>query len=152
MRSGLLPAGLFFALLGGIFAVVGGVRLSEERRYRSDGVRVLATVTSKAVESASRNQSRTRYLVAYRFPTTQGAAMEGRDEVDVDRWEELRPGDSFEIVYLPASPATSRAVASGELPLALGFTAIGAFVLLMAGAVLLEGARSARHFSSKASS
>jgi hypothetical protein len=144
MRSGLYPAGLSFVLLGGIFATFGGVKLSTELRYRNDGVHVLGTVASKSIESASANQSSTRYLVGYRFATTRGAAMEGRDEVDVERWEELRPGDPFEIVYLSASPATSRAAASTELPLALAFTATGAFVLLVGGAVLLMGARSAR--------
>jgi hypothetical protein len=140
-RSGLCPAGLFFMLLGGIFASLGGVRLSEELRYRRDGVRVRGTVVSKSIESASSNQSSTRYLVAYRFATTQGAATEGSDEVSVDRWEELRQGDPFEIVYRPDSPAANRATTTTEMPLAVAFTATGAFVLLVGGGVLLIGAR-----------
>ena len=144
MRSGLYPAGFFFVLLGGVFAVVGGVKLSKELRYRRDGVRTLGTVTSKSIESAADNQSSTRYLVGYRFATNEGATVEGRDEVDVDRWEELQQGSPFEVIYLSASPATSRATASTELPLAVVFTATGAFVLLIGGGVLLMGARSPR--------
>jgi hypothetical protein len=140
-RSGLLPAGVFFVLLGGIFGAAGGVRLWEELRYREAGVHVQGAVLSKAVESASTNRSRTRYLVTYRFLTPEGAVREGADEVDPDRWEELRPGDPFEVVCLPRSPVSSRATTTTRMPLAVGFTAIGAFVLLIGGAMVVAGAR-----------
>lgn len=139
-RSGLLPAGLFFTLLGGIFAAAGGVRLWDELRYREAGVRVRGTVVSKAIESASTNRSRTRYLVTYRFASPEGAVREGTDEVDPDRWEELRQGDSFEVAYLPRS-ASSRATTTTQMPLAIGFTAIGTFVLLIGGGLLAAAAR-----------
>lgn len=139
-RSGLLAGGLFFAALGGIFAVAGGVRLWEELRYREAGVHVRGAVASKAVESASANQSRTRYLVTYRFATPDGAVREGQDEVDPDRWEALREGDSFEVVYLPRPHASSRAATTTGMPLAVGFTAIGVFVLLIGGGLLVAGA------------
>ena len=140
-RSGLLPAGLFFVLLGGIFAAAGGARLWKELRYREAGVQVRGTVVSKTIESVSTNRSRTRYLVTYRFTTPDGAAREGTDEVDPDRWEDLRQADPFEVVYLPHSSASSRATTSTEMPLAIGFTAAGAFVLLIAGGMLAAGAR-----------
>jgi hypothetical protein len=134
---------MFFLLLGGIFATLGGVRLSAELRYRSDGVHVHGTVVSKSIESATSNRSSTRYLVAYRFATAQGVAIEGSDEVDVDRWEELRPGAPFEVVYLPDSPGANRATTTTEMPLAIAFTAVGAFVVLVAAGVLVIGVRTA---------
>jgi hypothetical protein len=140
-RSGLCPAGLFFMLLGAIFAILGSVRLAGELRYRKEGVRVRGAVVSKSIESASSNRSSTRYLVTYRFATAQGVTMEGSDEVDADRWDELNPGDPFEIVYLGHSPASSRATTTTEMPLALAFTSIGAFVLLVGGGVLVLGVR-----------
>lgn len=140
-RSGLLPGGLFFVVLGGIFAGAGGVRLWEELRYREAGVHVRGAVASKAVESASANRSSTRYLVTYRFATPDGAVREGTDEVDPDLWEALREGDSFEVVYLPRSPASSRAATTTRMPLAVGFTAVGVFVLLIGGGLLAAGAR-----------
>jgi len=144
MRSGFYPTGLFFALLGGVFATVGGVKLSRELSYRNDGVSVFGVITSKSIESVAANQSSTRYLVGYRFTTAQGAAIDGRDEVDVERWEALRQGDPFEIVYLPASPVTNRTAARTDLPLGAAFTGLGVFVLLVGVVVLFMGVRSAR--------
>ncbi len=139
-RSGLLPAGLFFTLLGGIFAAAGGVRLWDELRYQEAAVRIRGTIVSKAFESASANRSRTRYLVTYRFATPEGIVQEGTDEVDPDRWEELQQGDPFEVAYLPRS-ASSRATTTTQMPLAVGFTAIGTLVLLIGGGLLTAAAR-----------
>jgi hypothetical protein len=149
-RSGLFPAGLFFALVGGIFAAAGAMRLSAELRYRREGVPARAAVISKSIEHASGKRTSTGYLVGYRFATRRGATMEGRDEVDADRWDELNPGDPFEIVYLPESPQTNRATSTTQMPLAIGFTAMGGFTLLVgAGALAAAWRTAARQLSAR---
>jgi hypothetical protein len=142
-RKGICATGLFFVLVGGIFAVMGGTKLAAELRYQRDGVRAQGTILSKSLERAAAGKSSTRYLVTYRFVTLQGAALEASDEVDVDLWEGLNKGEPFEIVYLPRSPGTNRGVGSTEMPLALGFTGIGAFVVLVGGIVCFAGLRQA---------
>jgi hypothetical protein len=145
-RSGLCASGLFFVLVGGIFAALGGTKLAAELRYQRDGVHARGTILSKSFERASGGKSSTSYRVTYRFATAQGAPVEATDEVDVDQWEELQKGDPFEIVYLPRSPRMNRGASSTEMPLALGFTGVGAFTLLVGGVVFFVGVRNAsRH-------
>lgn len=140
-RSGLCLSSLFFIILGGIFTAAGITMLLPELQYQKSGVRVRATVVSKSIEKASGRQSSTRYVVAYRFAAQNGNVLEGNDEVSPDLWEELKKDDPFEVVYLPASPQSNRGAATTQTPLALGFTGIGAFVLLVGGIAAAIGVR-----------
>jgi hypothetical protein len=142
-RSGLCLAGLFFVILGGVFAASGTTKLLSELRYRNAGIHVGGTVISKSIDRASGSKSSTRYQVAYRFVTGQGTTLEGSDQVDVDQWEELKNGDPFEVVYLPDAPQSNRSRTTTEMPLALGFAGIGAFVFLVGAVVLVAGVRAA---------
>jgi hypothetical protein len=142
-RSGLCVGGLFFLVLGGIFTAAGVVKLVPELRYRNAGIHVRGTVAEKSIERAANGKSSTSYMIDYRFETLEGRPMEGSDEVDVDLWEELKEGDSFEIVYLPGSPQSNRSSATTEMPLALGFTGVGGFVFLVGAVVFGAGVRAA---------
>jgi hypothetical protein len=142
-RSALCLAGLFFVVLGGIFAASGVAKLLPELQYQKTGINVRGAVTAKSIERASGRNSSTRYLVAYRFVTAQGMTVEGSDQIDVDQWEELKTGDLLDVVYLPASPQSNRSATTTEMPLSLGFTGIGTFTLLVGGVVLVAGARAA---------
>jgi hypothetical protein len=81
------------------------------------------------------------FVIGYRFVTRQGAALDGRNEVGVDQWETLNLGEPVEVDNLPTSPTMTRAAATSEWPLAIGFTALGAFVALVGEAMLVGGAR-----------
>lgn len=142
-RSGLCAGGLLFVLLGGIFASMGGAKLVAELRCQREGVRVEGTILSKSFERASGGKSSTSYLVSYRFATRQGVTVEASDEVDVDQWEELKKGDPFEIVYLPNSPKSNRGVGTSEMPLALAFTGVGVFTLVIGAGLFVAGVRAA---------
>jgi hypothetical protein len=142
-RSGLCLVGLFFVVLGCFFAAAGIAKLLPELRYQKAGIRVRATVVDKSIERASGRKSSTSYLVAYRFATEEGTTMNGSDEVDVDRWEELKKGDPFEITYLPSSPQLNRGLATTEMPLALCFSGVGTFVFLVGAVVFVAGIRDA---------
>ncbi len=140
--SGTCLSSLLCIVLGGIFAIAGIVRLVPELRYQKAGIRVRATVVDKSIERASGSRSSTRYLVAYRFATEAGATMNGSDEVDVERWEELKEGDPFEATYLPALPQMNRGATSTEMPLAVGFTGIGSLVFVIGAVVFAVWIRS----------
>jgi hypothetical protein len=140
-RSGLCLCGLFFLIIGGIFTAAGIAKLLPELHYQNSGIPIRGTVVSKSIEKASGRQSSTRYIVVYRFTPKPGETLEANDEVTPDLWDELKKDDPFEVVYLPGSPQSSRSAATTEMPLALGFTGIGAFVFLIGGIAVIIGVR-----------
>jgi hypothetical protein len=107
--SVLLWAGTVFSIVGLVFLMTGIQEAVTERAYRTDGLAVEATVLDKSIERAKRGENtRTRYLVAYRFTSSEGDEMESSAEVSVDEWERLEKGQRFPVTYLPAAPESNR--------------------------------------------
>ena len=114
-RAGALWLGTVLGVLGMVFAMIGVRNAYTERQYYAQGLSVAATMTDKSIERAKRGEnSRTRYLVSYRFTLSDGQAMESSAEVPVEAWERLEAGQTFPVTYLPDAPGSSRVQGRGE--------------------------------------
>jgi hypothetical protein len=154
-RAGALWLGTVLGVLGVVFAIIGVRDAYTERQYHTQGLTVAVTVTDKSIERAKRGEnSRTRYLVSYRFTSSDGQDMESSAEVPVEDWERLGTGQTFPVSYLPDTPGSSRAQGSGEdawIAIYV-FLAIGAVFTLLVGSlaysdlrVILRTIRVSRH-------
>jgi hypothetical protein len=142
-RSVWFWAGALFLLVGVVFTTTGIQELREEQEYQEQGLTVQATVSSKSIERAKRGEnSRTRYVIAYRFTTTQGEAIDGSAEVSVEEWESLEAGQPFSVTYLPDAPQLSRATGEDDWITALIFTGLGGVLTLLGGGLTFGSLRS----------
>jgi hypothetical protein len=106
---------LFFGaiwLLAGIGLAIGGARdYSREKRFERSAETAQAVVTEKSIKGASRKgDSRTEYIVSYRFFPRAGVLTEGTDSIDVYDWEQLQPGRAIKVEFLPDTPTQNRIV------------------------------------------
>jgi hypothetical protein len=104
---------LFFGaiwLLAGVGLAISGARdYAREKRFDRSAETAQAVVTGKSIKGASRNgASRTEYIVTYRFFPRSGSPTEGTDSVDVNEWEQLQPGRTMKVEFLPDTPAENR--------------------------------------------
>ena len=154
-RAGALWLGTVLGVLGVVFAIIGVRDAYTERQYHTQGLTVAATVTDKSIERAKRGEnSRTRYLVSYRFTSSEGQEVESSAEVPVEDWERLEAGQTFPVSYLPDAPGSSRAQGTGEddwiavyVFLAIGtvFTLLGSGLAYSDLRVILRTIRVSRH-------
>lgn len=154
-RAGALWLGTVLGVLGVVFASIGVRDAYTERQYHTQGLTVAATVTDKSIERAKRGEnSRTRYLVSYRFTSSDGQDMESSAEVPVEDWERLGAGQPFPVNYLLDAPGSSRVQGSGEdawiaiyVFLAIGavFTLLGSGLAYSDLRVILRTIRISRH-------
>lgn len=133
-RSVWLWVGALFLLVGIVFTTTGIQEVQQEQQYQAQGTAVQATVSDKSIERATRGEnSRTRYLITYRFLTAQGEAIDGSAEVAVEEWERLEAGHPFSVTYLPGEPQSSRASSENDWIRALIFTGLGGVFVLLGG-------------------
>lgn len=117
-----LWVGGIFLIVGVLLTVTGIQSASTETAYRKEGLTADAKVLDKLLERAKRGEnSRTRYLVSYRFRSEQGKEMDGVTEVPVEEWEALEAGSSIRVLYLPDSPGTNRVEGENEWIVSLVF-------------------------------
>ena len=143
-RAGALWLGTVLGLLGIVFAIIGVRDAYTERQYHAQGLTVAATVTDKSIERANHEEnSRTRYLVSYRFTSPEGQDMESSAEVPVEAWERLEAGQTFPVTYLPDAPGSSRVQSGGEDDwiAVYVFLAIGAVFTLLGGGLAYSDLR-----------
>jgi len=154
-RAGALWLGTVLGVLGVVFAIIGMRDAYTEWQYHAQGLTVAATVTDKSIERAKRGEnSRTRYLVSYRFTSSDGQDRESSAEIPVEEWERLEAGQTFPVSYLPGAPGSSRLQGSGEdariavyVFLAIGtvFTLLGSGLAYSDLRVILRTIRVSRH-------
>ena len=103
-RAVALWVGTVMFLLGIVFAVIGVGEAYTERQYEEHGLTINATVTDKSIERAKRGEnSRTRYLISYRFTSSEGQEVESSAEVPVEDWERLEAGQRFPVTQADAA-------------------------------------------------
>lgn len=142
-RSMWLWVGTLLLLVGIVFTTTGIQEVRQEQEYQAQGVAVQATVSAKSIERAKRGEnSRTRYVIAYRFTTAQGEAIEGSAEVPVEEWERLEAGHPFSVTYLAGEPRESRAAGEDDWVTALIFTGLGGVFTLLGGGLTFGSLRS----------
>lgn len=141
-RSVQLWVGTFFFLFGLVFTVIGVQEARKELVYRTQGLTVDATVLDKSILRAKRGEnSRTRYLVTYRFTSAQGEEVEGAADVPAQEWERLEAGRKFLVTYLPGAPDSSRVSGEEDWIAALVFMAIGGVFALLGGGLAFSDLR-----------
>jgi Protein of unknown function (DUF3592) len=142
-RAVTLWVGSFLFLIGIVFTVIGLQNALEEQHFGTHGLVVDATVTDKSIERATRGGNPvTRYLVTYRFTSSNGKEVESSTELPVEEWEHLEAGGKFQVTYLPDAPESSRGQDTGQNTwiAVYVFLAIGSvFTLLGGGLAFYEG-------------
>jgi hypothetical protein len=141
-RSVQLWVGVIFFIVGIVFTVIGIQTLSTEQAYRTTGSMIDATVLGKSIERAKQGEnSRTRYVVNYRFLADHDQEIESVTEVPVEEWEILEAGSQLQVTYLPHSPETNRVDGENEWIAALVFMSIGGIFTLLGGGLALTDLR-----------
>lgn len=131
-----------FMILGGIFLVIGLQLTRTEQAYRTQGLTVDATVLDKSIVRAERGKnSRTRYVVSYRFTSAEGREIHGSSSGTVPEWERLEAGQRLQVTYLPDVPDSNRAEGDNEWIVALVFTGIGGVFALVGGGLAFTALR-----------
>jgi len=137
-----LWVGVIFFILGMFLTAVGIQTAGTEQDYRTAGLTVDATVLDKSIERAKRGEnSRTRYVVNYRFLSDQDQEVESVTEVPVEEWEGLEVGSKLQVSYLPDTPGTNRVDGDTEWIAALMFMGIGGIFALIGGGLAFADLR-----------
>lgn len=154
-RAVVLWVGSFLFVIGSVFTVIGLNEAANERPYQVRGITIAATVSDKSIERANRGEnSSTRYLVTYRFPSPEGREIEGSGEVSVEEWERLETGGKVSVTYLPDAPASSKLEGRNNdawiavyVFLAIGgvFTLLGGGLAVYDGRAVFRSIRLSRH-------
>lgn len=154
-RAVTLWVGSFLFLIGIVFAVIGIQDALEKRNFLAHGLAADATVTDKSIERATRGGNPvTRYLVTYRFTSSNGQEVDASADVPVEAWEQLEAGRTFQVTYLANAPESSRIQGAGEdtwiavyVFLAIGsvFTLLGGGLAFFEGRSVVRSIRVSRH-------
>jgi hypothetical protein len=101
--------GTIFIVAGSMASLASVGEWRAARRFERDAVATEALVVGTSLDAASRdgNQS-TRYLLTYRFTPSNGAEREQTEEIPLELWETVAPGDAVTVRYLPEEPGTAR--------------------------------------------
>ena len=152
-RSVQLWVGTFLLLVGIVFVIIGIQEFRKDQAYRMQGLTVSATVVDKSILRAKCGEnSRTRYIISYRFTSGQSEEAEGSTDVPVDEWERLQEGQNTPVTYLPGDAESSRTSGEDEWIAALVFLCIGGVFSLLGGGLaffdlraVLRAIRVSRH-------
>jgi len=147
--------GLVFGLVGVGTVFMAAFFISLEKRYEREGKTAAGTVTNKDTYvttsshgsgSRRRTTRTTHYRVYYDFTDASGNKHSGKDELSYSLWQQLQPGSSIEIQYLPDKPTQNRPTAARHGS-AIWFVALFPVVFGGVGLVLLAivGRRAARN-------
>jgi len=102
-----------WTFLGGValfFSVFFFALSFQQGRYEGGGITVQGVVTDKAHSPGSgaglnaRTASFSSYYVMYRFTTTDGRTLDGKQDVLPEFWRELKVGDPVPVEYVAAAP------------------------------------------------
>jgi hypothetical protein len=128
--------GTIFVAAGTVAAVAAFEDWQAERRFERDAVAAEGHVVETSFEPAGRDgNSRTRYLVTYRFAGADGVATEQTEEIAVEDWERLHDGGTVAVRFLPGDPASART--RGADPEWVGPLIVGALTMFaLIGAVI----------------
>lgn len=141
-RSVQLWVGVIFFIVGIVFTVIGIQTAGTEQDYQTTGLTVEAMVLGKSIERAKRGEnSRTRYVVSYRFFSEQEKKIESVTEVPVEEWEGLEAGHRLQVTYLPDAPEMNRLEGATEWIAALVFMSIGGIFTLLGGGLAFPDLR-----------
>ena len=133
-RSVQLWVGTFLIPVGIVFSIIGLQEFRQDHAYRTQGLTVNATVVDKSILRATRGEnSRTRYIITYRFTSGQCEEVNGSTDVPVEEWERMETGHSIPVTYLPGVPDSSRGQAEEKWIVALVFLCIGGVFTLIGG-------------------
>jgi hypothetical protein len=102
--------------VGTIFVVAGSIAAygslgdwRDAQRFEREAETAPAEVVRTSLERASREgNTRTRYLVTYRFASGGREPLEHTEEIPVEQWETLGPGSMLPIRYLSGDPSSAR--------------------------------------------
>ena len=124
--------GTIFVAAGSVASVGSLSEWRDARRFEREAVTEQAEVVAKSLQGATRDgNTRTRYVVTYRFVTRNGVEREQTEEISVEDWEGLTEGDALTVRYLMHDPSTARTrppTPAWVPPLVAGVTAL--FALL----------------------
>ncbi len=129
-----LWAGLLFLSIGAVFLFAGLSYLNEDRRFAREGREAIGIVLEKKLHEAS-DTADTSYQISYSF-AAGNRRFGGRDTVDVDQWDRLKPGDPIRIQYIVSAPGINRLSGDSYWLAGLVFAVIGS-VFCPLGAVLV---------------
>ena len=132
-------------LVAGVpFLVVTIYLFYDDRRYETEGRIVQGTVRTKEVKrsrSNSSSSSTASYHVTYRFTTSNGEIIEGRDQLGQSRWEVLTEQGPIQIAYLPSNVNANRVFGQTHLLLKVIFGILGTVFTAMGGTILFLAVR-----------
>jgi hypothetical protein len=133
-------------VFGTVFGAVGVREALREHTYRDLGRAAEAQVVDKSIVRAERDgNGATRYVLSYRYATAEGEPRDGTADVSVEEWEQLEPGASLQIVYLPGEIDSSRVRGESNVALSIVFLSVGAVCALIGGAIAFVSGRSVAH-------
>ncbi|MGH9894078.1 MAG: DUF3592 domain-containing protein, partial [bacterium] len=110
-------------------------QLREERALLTHGVSTDATVVAK--QAYNRSDDTRVYQLGYEFPLADGRTWAATREIDQADWNRLQTGDRLEVRYDRANP-DRHLMPVFATPAALGLLALGPFVFLVLGGLLLR--------------
>ncbi len=141
-RAAALWVGSVLFIVGSVLATIGVQEARKEQTYHKQGLTIDATALDKTIERAQRGEnSRTRYVVTYRFTTAEGETVEGSADVPVEEWEQVETGHQFPVTYLPDAPASNRPQGEGEWIAVYVFLAIGGVFTVLGGGLAFNDLR-----------
>lgn len=130
-----LAIGLPFLAIG---VAAGWHDFTREWPLRSEGVITYGVVVGK-YRQGSPERSRSERFVIYRFAVRDGAAQEGRAEVDEETWNRLEKDRPVRVVFLPQSPNIHRMEGADfhdKLVTAVVFLGLGTILSALGGLVV----------------
>ncbi len=122
-------------LIGSVTLLIGGDQILTERRYADYGEDIEAVVLKKDLRPATSNSS-TSYEITYRVTPRGGQPVDRTEPVAVATWENLQPGRSVRVQYIPGDPASARLEGTRDVIGAAIAAGVG-LVLWCVGGVLL---------------
>lgn len=141
--KGMLIFGLGWMLASLPFGLVGRHMLKTEGRFEKESVTVPGVVVNKRVEETStydqdtKRRKRTEtFWVHFKFQTADGRALESKDSVGREAFEELKSGAPVEVQYLKDAPQTNRLARQATFVAGYAFLAFNALAVAI-GAVSL---------------
>jgi len=124
--------GVMLLVLGAGALVFGIFSAFSESSFASGAETTQAMVVDKAIENRGDDRD---HDIVYTFTPPGGAEVTRRQSIGREEWEQLQPGDTIDIQYLPDDPTRNRLAGTGGVVAPI-ITAVFGAVALPAGVVL----------------
>ncbi len=103
-----ISSGLVIMAMAGFVMAVLGMEIAADLALDNEGEKYYARVLRKHVSySTRRYRTSSSYIVEFRFQP-KGTSLLGRDAVEKDVYDRIRPGQGLDIWYLKAYPEIHR--------------------------------------------